>query len=232
MTTFTASWILPIASPPIRDGVVTVDDGRIVAVGKRPHRRTVAPSHLRALGSVAVLPALVNAHTHLELSHLHERIHRSTDFNDWLTALMTLRRSSDASPASIVEAARQAIGRANATGTGLVGDVSNTLITVPLLRDVGMPAHVFHELTGFNHPDPRSRACDARAAIDVVGDEGGGVRVSLAPHAPYSVSPALFKGIRADVDAHPRALTSVHLGESAAEVELLRHGTGPAQVML
>jgi aminodeoxyfutalosine deaminase len=232
VTTFTASWILPIASPPIRDGVVTVDDGRIVAVGKRPHPRTLAPSHLRTLGFVAVLPALVNAHTHLELSHLHERVHRSTDFNDWVTTLMTLRRLSDASPASIVDAARQAIRRAKATGTGLVGDVSNTLMTVPLLRDMGMPAHVFHEMTGFNHPDPRSSVCDARAAIDAVGDEGGGVRVSLAPHAPYSVSPALFKAIRADVDAHPHALTSVHLGESAAEVELLRHGTGPARVML
>ena len=56
--------------------------------------------------------------------------------------------------------------------------------------------------------------------------------ISLAPHAPYSVSPVLFQAIRIDVDAHPNAVTTVHLGESAAEVELLRHGTGPARVML
>jgi cytosine/adenosine deaminase-related metal-dependent hydrolase len=95
-----------------------------------------------------------------------------------------------------------------------------------------MPAHVFYELTGFNHPDPAARVRDARAHISLAGADGGGVKVSLAPHAPYSVSPALFKAIRDDVDAYPQAVTSVHLGESAAEVELLRDGSGPTRLML
>jgi cytosine/adenosine deaminase-related metal-dependent hydrolase len=73
---------------------------------------------------------------------------------------------------------------------------------------------------------------DVRAAIDGAGADEKGVRISLAPHAPYSVSAALFRAIRADVDSHPGAVTSVHLGESAAEVELLRHGTGAARAML
>jgi cytosine/adenosine deaminase-related metal-dependent hydrolase len=125
-----------------------------------------------------------------------------------------------------------AIAHARESGTGLVGDVSNTLITVPLLREAGMPAHVFYELIGFNDGDPAGRVRKARASADAAGVEGGGVRVSLAPHAPYSVSPGLFKAIREDVDAHPRAVTTVHLGESAAEVEFLRHGTGPTRRML
>lgn len=95
-----------------------------------------------------------------------------------------------------------------------------------------MPAHVFYELLGFHHPDPIGRVREARAAADAAGADASEVRVSLAPHAPYSVSAALFTAIRADVDAHAHAVTSVHLGESAAEVELLRSGTGPAQVML
>ena len=227
MPQFTASWVLPIAGPPIRDGVVTVDDGRIVRVDQSLAATTVA------LGNVAVLPALVNAHTHLELSHLHERVPRGTSFNEWVTALMTLRRGfSDPSVPPILAAAKVAIGRARASGTGLIGDVSNTLVTVPLLREARMPAQVFYELTGFNHPDPAARVRDARAHISLAGADGGGVRVSLAPHAPYSVSPALFKAIRADVDLHPEGVTSVHLGESAAEVELLRHGSGPTRVML
>jgi cytosine/adenosine deaminase-related metal-dependent hydrolase len=227
MPTFTASWVLPIAGPPIRDGVVTVDGGRIVEVGQR------AVSNAPSLEHIAVLPALVNAHTHLELSYLHRRVPPSTSFNEWVTELMALRRGSP-QPTSppIVEAARHAIERARAAGTGLVGDVSNTLVTVPLLREAGMAAHVFHELTGFNHADPIGRVRDARAAADAAGTDAEGVRVSLAPHAPYSVSPALFRAIRSDVDAHPHPVTSVHLGESAAEVELLRHGSGPARVLL
>jgi aminodeoxyfutalosine deaminase len=227
VTTFTASWVLPIAGPPVRDGVVTVDSGRIERVGQGSTAKTVS------LGSVAILPALVNAHTHLELSYLHRRVPPSTSFNEWVTDLMTLRRDfPQPSAPPIVAAARQAIAAARLSGTGLVGDVGNTLVTVPLLRKAGMAAHVFYELIGFDHPDPAGRVRDARAALSEAGAGREGVRVSLAPHAPYSVSSALFKAIRADVDSHPYAVTTVHLGESAAEVELLRYGTGPTRIML
>jgi aminodeoxyfutalosine deaminase len=227
VTTFTAAWVLPISAPPIRNGFVTLEGGRITAVGDR------VPSDVAPLDNVAILPALVNAHTHLELSYLHGCVPPSTSFNDWVMALMALRRDNpDPTAPAIIEAARHAIARARASGTGLVGDVSNTLVTVPLLRDAGMSAHVFYELIGFNHPDPAGRVREARAAADAAAIDAGGVRVSLAPHAPYSVSSALFMAIRSDVDAHPDSVTSVHLGESAAEVELLQQGSGPARVML
>jgi cytosine/adenosine deaminase-related metal-dependent hydrolase len=58
------------------------------------------------------------------------------------------------------------------------------------------------------------------------------VRVSLAPHAPYSVSPGLFGAIRADLDGHPGQVTTVHLGESPEEVEFIRRGTGPWRALL
>jgi aminodeoxyfutalosine deaminase len=227
MTTFRADWILPIAGPPIRDGAVTVEDGRVVRVDHGTASNAVS------LGSVAILPALVNAHTHLELSYMHERVPPGSSFADWVMALMTLRRAlPDPGVPPILAAAKVAIGRARASGTGLVGDVSNTLVTVPLLREAGMPAHVFYELIGFSQADPAAKVREARAYIASTGAHGHGVRVSLAPHAPYSVSPGLFAAIRADVDADPLGVTSVHLGESAAEVELLRHGTGPTRVML
>jgi cytosine/adenosine deaminase-related metal-dependent hydrolase len=227
VATFTAAWVLPISAPPIRNGFVTLEGGRITAVGDR------VPADVASLGNVAILPALVNAHTHLELSYLHGRVPPSTSFNDWVMALMALRRDHpDPTAPAIIEAARHAIGRARASGTGLFGDVSNTLVTVPLLRDAGMPAHVFYELIGFSHPDPADTVREARAAADAAVSDTGSVRVSLAPHAPYSVSSTLFIAIRSDLDAHPDSVTSVHLGESAAEVELLRQGSGPARVML
>jgi cytosine/adenosine deaminase-related metal-dependent hydrolase len=93
---------------------------------------------------------------------------------------------------------------------------------VPLLRDAGMPAHVFHELLGFNVADPEERVGAAAAASTASGD----VRVSLAPHAPYSVSPAMFRAIRSAIDERNVPLSSVHLGESADEIEFLKRGTG------
>jgi cytosine/adenosine deaminase-related metal-dependent hydrolase len=231
--TFRAGWVVPIVAPPIRDGFVTVDwDARIRAVSADHGDR----GRVIDLGDVALVPALVNAHTHLELSFLCGRVPPSASFNDWVTTLMTLRRSisPDANAPEIVEAARIAIRHARACGTGLIGDVTNTLVAVDALRESRTPARVFYELTGFNLVDVPGRVAQARRAIETVGADRHGVRVSLAPHAPYSVSPALFTAIRRDVDAQapPDAITSVHLGESAQEVDFLRSGTGPARAML
>jgi len=114
----------------------------------------------------------------------------------------------------------------------LVGDISNTLVTAPLLREAALPAQIFHELLRFNAADAESMTREARATADAAADPDRDVRVSLAPHAPYSVSPALFTAIRADLDAHSGQVTSVHLGESLEETEFIRHGSGPWRVLL
>jgi cytosine/adenosine deaminase-related metal-dependent hydrolase len=125
----------------------------------------------------------------------------------------------------ILAAARAGIEEARASGTGLVGDVSNTLVTVPLLRDAAMAARVFYELLGFNVTDPAGHVRQARAAIN---EEAGStdIRIGLAPHAPYSVSPALFAAIREDMDLHASDISAVHLGESPEEIEFIAAGTG------
>lgn len=229
MLTLSAQWIVPITGRPIRHGFVTVDsDGRIQTVGEG------SPAPATSLGNVALMPSLVNAHTHIELSFLHGRVPPSSSFNEWVTTMMAIRRESapDRTASAIVDAAQRAVTRARATGTGLIGDVSNTLTSVGVLRDASLPAHVFHELLGFNLIDAPGRVAQARTAIENWDVDPDRVRISLAPHAPYSVSPALFQAIRHDVNAHRHPVTSVHLGESAQEIELLRDGTGPARSML
>jgi aminodeoxyfutalosine deaminase len=101
---------------------------------------------------------------------------------------------------------------------------------VPLLREASMPAHVFHELTGFTEQNPEARVREARVKADAAA--GSDVRISVAPHAPYSVSAGLFGAIRADLEGHPHALSSVHLGENPEELQLLRDGTGPIRELL
>jgi cytosine/adenosine deaminase-related metal-dependent hydrolase len=209
---------------------VSVDSGTITGVG------TVAPPGTPAavdLGEVVVLPALVNAHAHLELSYLAGAVPPAPRFLDWIRAVIAARRRfPDPRDPVILLAARTAIAAARASGTGLVGDVSNTLVTVPLLRDAGLPARVFYELIGFNVDDPAGRVREARAAIEALGDAGASIRISLAPHAPYSVSPALFAALRADLDAHPADVSTVHLAESADEVEFVARGSGGWRALL
>ena len=222
MPAYKADWILPIVGEPIHDGWVAVEDGRVTAVSSAPAAGAVD------LGPAVILPALVNAHTHLELSHLRDVVPPAQRFLDWIAGIMAARhRYPDPQAPAILAAARAGIEEARRSGTGLVGDISNTLVTVPLLRDMGMPGRVFHELLGFNVDDPAALVRQAREKADSAARAAGtDVRIALAPHAPYSVSPGFFAAIRHDLDAHPGEVSTVHLAESPEEVELIAHGTG------
>jgi cytosine/adenosine deaminase-related metal-dependent hydrolase len=227
MPAYTAEWVLPMTGEPMHRASISIENGRIAAVSES------AAAGAADLGRVAVMPALVNAHTHLELSYLRGRVPRTKQFLDWIRTIMAARRQyPDAADPRIVDAARAAIAEAHASGTGLLGDISNTLVTAPLLRDASMPAQIFYELLRFNVSDAESMTSEARGKADAVAKAGGDVRVSLAPHAPYSVSPALFAAIRADLDAHSGQVTSVHLGESPEELEFIRRGSGPWRILL
>ena len=226
MAVYRAEWVLPIAAPPIRGGWVALENGHIAAVSAAP------TSGAADLGSAVILPALVNAHTHLELSYLRDVIAPSSRFLDWIAGIMAARRRhADPNDPVIVAAARAGIEEARASGTGLIGDISNTLVTVPLLEQASMPARVFYELLGFNESNPGGRVAQSRSSIDS-HTTGGDVRLSLAPHAPYSVSPQLFSAIREDLESRAGGITTVHLGESPEETEFLAHGTGPWRDLL
>ena len=81
-----------------------------------------------ALGRAVVLPGLVNAHTHLELSYLRGRIAPAARFLDWVRPMLAARRErSSIDAAAILRAAGEALQEARATGTALVGDATDTL---------------------------------------------------------------------------------------------------------
>ena len=176
------------------------------------------------------MPALVNAHTHLELSYMRDLVPPAPSFDTWVRAMIALRRKRpDPLAADIIHAAGAAIVEARNAGTGVIGDISNTLVSARLLSDAGMPGHVFHEILGFNAPDPDALLTEARSRVGVLDLRDGSVRVSVTPHAPYSVSPALFTAV---AESGRGELTSIHLGESPEEVHFLDHGGGPIQAAL
>jgi cytosine/adenosine deaminase-related metal-dependent hydrolase len=230
MPQFRAAWLLPIAQPPIRDAWILTDQNRIVAFGpSRPN--DLPPSSEIDLGCVAVLPALVNAHAHLELSWMRGLIPATNDFPGWIRGVIALQRRGPESKDADAGAIRAAIAEARATGTGLLGDISNTLSSVAPLAAAGLPAVVFHELVGFKR-ERASAVMEGALRQQASLSPGRDVRLALAAHAPYSVSPALFQSIKAALGSDPSTRCSVHLGESAAETEFLLHGSGPWKTLL
>jgi aminodeoxyfutalosine deaminase len=212
---YRAAWVLPIDAPPIRDGWVATDGGRIVGVG--------AGEPYREWNHFAILPGLINAHTHLELSWMAGKVPPCTSMGAWIRELMALRRGAAPSDDAQREAAADAIARARARGTIAFGDIGNSLIAADLLADAGVASVLFHELIGFGPADARARASESAARV--IENVRPPVRAGLAPHAPYSVSPGLFRAI-ADEAAARRLPSSVHLGESRDEVEFLMTGGG------
>ena len=227
MTVYQAAWACPVDRPLIRDAVIEIEGGIIKSIN--PGSRLPAPGS-RQLGNVVVLPGLINAHTHLELSWLRGRVPPANAFTDWVKGLFAVRRSPD-SPMTpeMIAPIHEAIREVRASGTVAVGDISNSLAGVGPMTTGGLKGVVFHELLGFKERDGAliEATRDARAAA-----RRQGVRVSLAPHAPYSTSVELFKAIRHAVSASDCAIMSVHLAESLEEVELLEKGSGPWRGML
>src|SRR5437660_7360435 len=119
---YSAGWVLPIASPLIENGAVAVDDTKIVAVGDRAQLTSRFPNaQLSEFGTAAILPGLVNAHSHLELTVMRGFLEREEqDFFSWLRKL-TIARVAMTADDLFVSAACGAIEAARA-GIASVGD--------------------------------------------------------------------------------------------------------------
>ena len=233
MIQYHASWILPISGRPVRDGWVAVDRDRVVAYGPAGRSARVSdPVREVDLGQVAIMPGLVNAHTHLELSHLRGQVPAGSRFVAWIRGVMAARRLySDPKTPIILDAVDQGIAEALRSGTAIVGDISNTLVTFDPLARSPLAAVVFYELIGFRAPDPEAVVARAMQQIAALSPTDR-VRVSLAAHAPYSVAPLVLRAIRHALDHDSFATCSVHLAESAEEVEFIRTGGGPWRELL
>ncbi len=213
----------------MRDGWVAVDRGRIAALSRRPPSDGAPEIDL---GEVAVLPGLVNAHTHLELSYLRDEVPPASQFVSWIRGVIAARRKRpDPASPEILESIDRGIEEALACGTAVVGDISNTLATFGPLARSPLAGVVFYELIRFSAQDARGFVEEAAAALEALPPTER-VRATLAAHAPYSVAPLVFRAIREAVDRDPFSACSVHLSESAEEVEFIRSGGGPWRTML
>ena len=224
-TRFHANWILPITSPPIRDGWVDIENGVIVALGQESDVSDIASVRDVSLGSYAILPGLVNAHTHLELSGLQGLVGQSDSMPTWARDVM---QNSVTHRTSNVEAMQRSVVEMRSTGTLLVGDITNTLDSVKIFDEGPVDAVVFHEMLGFNVSADEVSDLLART-VRLAGERiDHRVSIRLAAHAPYSVSGELFRGLRAALPG-PHA---VHLAESSEEIDFLRNGTGVWKTIL
>ncbi|MBS1524553.1 MAG: amidohydrolase family protein [Bacteroidetes bacterium] len=217
MKSFRADYVFPIYADPIKNGIVTVDDdGKIVAV-------TDSQVAASKYGPVEVLrgvicPGFVNAHCHLELSHLKDKIPAKGGLIDFIKNVQQIRAGSDA---EILEAARKADREMYDNGIVAVGDICNSNISIAVKADSKLYYHSFVETFSFQ-PDKAQQAFDKALALL---NEFKPAPASITPHAPYSVSKELFRLIKRYCETGNN-LISIHNQESDEENKFFRYRLG------
>jgi aminodeoxyfutalosine deaminase len=219
-----AQWLVPVNSPPIQDGAVLVKGKHILAVGPYSQVRNTSPSGATLMdhGSAAIMPGLVNAHTHLELSDLQGHIALPKErFALWLEEILSLRPSMDFArlQTGLLAGQRQLID----SGCCLCGDITNGTSfktqNLPLVRQV------FLEVLGFNRKNLAEALGPDLDQTTLGNPAAGGPPPSLAAHACYSASGEVIR--EAKEWCRTRVLPlSIHVAEHLEEIEFLESGSG------
>ncbi|MCI0377500.1 MAG: amidohydrolase family protein [Gemmataceae bacterium] len=224
----TARWIFPGDAPPVERGVLTIQGERIVALERIPSPPTPLPpgrGELKQaaarqpdfdLGDTAVIPGLVNAHTHLDLSNLAGKLPPSPDFIKWLRGIGAHRRQETAeqTAAAIETGIRQSL----AHGVTLLGDIAVGGRSWETLARFPLRAVVFFEMLGLT-VDRAALALDTADHWLKDHPATTTLRAGLSPHAPYSVRASIFEEA-AQRNRQSGIPVCTHLGESCAEFVL------------
>jgi cytosine/adenosine deaminase-related metal-dependent hydrolase len=203
--------------------VATRDDAIVAAGSSHDVLRDFGNHELRDLGDAIVIPGLVNAHTHLELSYMGGNRPPGGDFVAWLEGLLALRAAKD--PLTARRAAEQARDALIARGTVAVGDICNDTWIVDVWKERPVCGVLFQELLGLDDEGSGQRFEAARQRMAAYPAPAGW-RWSAVPHAPHTTSLTLMRSL-AECARQEQIPLSIHLAESAAETAFLATGGGP-----
>jgi cytosine/adenosine deaminase-related metal-dependent hydrolase len=225
LTLYRAAWVLPVCAEPIRNGAVLVGtDGRIAAVGPALAIEPPEGCIVEELGDAAILPGLVNVHAHPELAMFRGAL-EDLCFRDWILRLVGAKRAA-LTDADFHAAARWTMVEALRSGITTLAATESSGASAGALCEAGLRGIVYQEVFG---PDPAQcgeAMAGLRANVDCLrGWECDRVRIGVSPHAPYTVSDALF-GATAEYALAEGLPMAVHAAESAIEHQLVQAGEG------
>ena len=221
--TIAARFVYPVEGPPIENGCLTIEHGRIAWVGSSSDRTCDLN-----LGNVAIVPGFVNAHTHLELAPLGRAENDVEDEVSWL------RRVVDAAAGDREETAGATVDRnvkaSTEAGTTLLADITTAGLSWESIAAAPLRAVVFAELIGMKRDRGLETSDMAWRWLGSIRPEtqvAACARPGLSPHAPYSTAGWLYHKAVAS-----RMPLSTHLAEMPEELRLLQYRDGPLRQFL
>ncbi len=231
-----AAVVLPISRPPIRDGAVLVRGNRIAALGPRRELEASPGAERVDLGRALLFPGLVNAHCHLDYTGMAGQFPPPKVFTDWLKLITEAK--SGWSLADYRASWRSGAEMLMHTGVTTVGDIEAVAQLLPgIWQATPLRVISFLEIIGATTQTPAAELVrgaarkisrlNARRPTDREANRPRDGRCSahLSPHAPYSTRPELLQ-LAARAARRFKLRVCVHVGESALEYEMFRHGRG------
>ena len=222
MTRYLARWVLPISDAPIENGEVAVHGGRITYVGAR--RESASGEDTVNLGNAILMPGLVNAHCHLELTAMRGFL-EDLDFRRWILRLTSAKRSVFDRD-MLLDAARLGLEEGIAAGITTYGDTCDSGVVLQAMTEYGVRGIMYQELFG---PDPAQCAdsiAEFRTKLAAHRKlETELTRVGISPHAPYTVSDDLFRAA-SELARAEKLPMAIHIAESDPEFSLVAEGKG------
>jgi len=216
-----ARWLLPLVGAPVDGGVISIAGERIASVGEN-----LSSSPVIDLGDVAILPGLVNAHTHLEFSELTAPLGlRGEPLPMWIRRVIDYRHSRTGDPQRSIE---QGLLESLAAGVTMIGEIATS--PWQSQRKAGPDCLVFQEHIGLSPDRLAIREAAALEHLQMPWPQSH-AWPGLSPHAPYTVHLQLLERL-VELASQYRVRLAMHLAESREELELLQSGTGPFHELL
>lgn len=223
MRIFEADWVCPASSAPIPDGFIAVADGRITAVG--PVSSAPAGIERIRFEGCALTPGFVNAHAHLELTILRGFL-EDLDFFTWIRTV-TLSKQQRLTREEMLLSSRLGVAESLAAGVTCVGEVMDTGTSWQAMHEYGLQGVAYQELFGPADIHVEESLKGLQRKIEMMRpQESQTLRLGVSPHAPFTVSPRLFRAVK-DYARSERLPVTVHIAESAEEELYVRMGEGP-----
>ncbi len=222
-TIFAAGLVLPVSAPPIRDGALLVENGRIAAVGPLAKIGHANPGvEIRYFPRYAMIPGAVNTHAHLGFRRGDAPAGGS--FSRWITELISRLPERES---WLAEAARSSAREAIEAGTTFLADSSPYGDCLPYLAESGLAGIVFAEFFPFQFGSPEE-AVDSieEKVLDLRRGLPPRVGVEVSAHAPYTIDPESSR-LAARRAREKGERLAIHLSESPEEYEFVQNGTGP-----
>jgi cytosine/adenosine deaminase-related metal-dependent hydrolase len=173
-------------------------------------------------GSAAIMPGLINAHAHLELTSFNNQLTQFNSFTDWI--LQLIRRRQTWTEADFISSAKEGASLALASGTTLIGDISASGVLWEAAKNENLRRVLFEEVVALS-PNQANRVVSRLNLLLESSDLHPLLIHAVSPHAPYSVSPELYRHTARLAQQRGMLLTT-HIAETKAELQFLQTGSG------